>query len=364
MQVRAILLLLSAAIVLPGGSWAQPITTTATPTPVETPGDLSCARLPCAGSCALCPPCTPGTICPKAPCLAGRCEAAAGSCVCIVGGTEAIPSPTATPTPTVGGCADACDSRPCVGQCPDGSLAHGLCTSLTIDRGCACSFGCAPATPLPTFTPSALGCFGDCNGDSRVDVSELIIGVDMALGVLPPNSCPPMDCDCSVASCLPGVDCILRAVNNVLVGCPTPLPTATPIVTVMHYELVAGSTITYVPPPEAAAPIPPEPLMGAFEVMPTEPQEGNSLFAFAVTRIALQSAHFTVKGDAGSLTAVTIPEQGFVELEVTATIEGEDVSLYGVAPLSVLSGGTRPAINGLEISGGGYTVTIFAEPLS
>jgi hypothetical protein len=81
-------------------------------------------------------------------------------------------------------CAAACDSRPCVGRCPDGSLARGICASLTIDRGCACTLDC----PVPR-------CAGDCTGDGSVTVTELIFGISIALGAAPLAECPAADAD-------------------------------------------------------------------------------------------------------------------------------------------------------------------------
>ncbi|HXQ21287.1 MAG TPA: Ig-like domain-containing protein, partial [Candidatus Acidoferrales bacterium] len=72
------------------------------------------------------------------------------------------------PPPTPGGCALACDDRPCVSTCADGSLAKGTCSALTVDRGCQCAPDCAPGTPVPTPKPppaqctSLLPCAGKC----------------------------------------------------------------------------------------------------------------------------------------------------------------------------------------------------------
>jgi len=53
-----------------------------------------CSSGPCRGSCAICPPCTPGTICPERPCRLGSCETASGMCQCV-----AVQAPTPTPMP-------------------------------------------------------------------------------------------------------------------------------------------------------------------------------------------------------------------------------------------------------------------------
>src|SRR6185295_14964905 len=59
-------------------------------------------------------------------------------------------------------------------------------------------------------------CVGDCNHDDRVTVEELVLGVNMTLGAVPPTRCPDLD---------PGgngtvtIDELIAAVNNVLTGC-------------------------------------------------------------------------------------------------------------------------------------------------
>jgi len=88
-------------------------------------------------------------------------------------------APTATPsaTPTLGGCSAACDSRPCTGRCPDGSVAGGLCTALSVDRGCQCAPECstptASPTPSPTPAPPSSGSSG-CTVVSAVDTSAVV----------------------------------------------------------------------------------------------------------------------------------------------------------------------------------------------
>ena len=62
-------------------------------------------------------------------------------------------------------------------------------------------------------------CEGDCDGNRRVDISELIGGVNIALGNAPLAACPSFDGDGSGAVT---IDELLRAVNNALVGCQQP----------------------------------------------------------------------------------------------------------------------------------------------
>lgn len=59
-------------------------------------------------------------------------------------------------------------------------------------------------------------CVGDCNEDFFVTVDELVAGVNIALGNVPLDQCPPFDAngDGRVT-----VDELLKAVNSLLVGC-------------------------------------------------------------------------------------------------------------------------------------------------
>ena len=70
-------------------------------------------------------------------------------------------------------------------------------------------------------------CVGDCNGDRQVSINELVLGVNIALGVSPVSACPAFDPD---NSGMVSVANLVVAVNNALLGCPPrrATPTATP----------------------------------------------------------------------------------------------------------------------------------------
>lgn len=90
-------------------------------------------------------------------------------------------------------------------------------------------------TPSDTATPTATGtatrtmplssCPGDCDASYRVTVAELVVAVDVALGLRPPGNCPALDVARDGTAT---VDDIVAAVAAALHGCP---PTATPTVT-------------------------------------------------------------------------------------------------------------------------------------
>jgi hypothetical protein len=76
----------------------------------------------------------------------------------------------------------------------------------------------AASLPLPLVeSEPAPACAGDCDGGSSVTVDELVILVNIALGLQPVANCPPGNIDGNDAIT---VDEILMAVGNALSGCP------------------------------------------------------------------------------------------------------------------------------------------------
>ena len=63
---------------------------------------------------------------------------------------------------------------------------------------------------------AAAACVGDCNGDGRVEISELITGVNIALGGVSRDVCPEIDMnqDASV-----GINELVAAVGSALDAC-------------------------------------------------------------------------------------------------------------------------------------------------
>lgn len=104
-----------------------------------------------------------------------------------------------------------------------------LCTLLS-QSVIAQPFPPHPDTPRRTLV-IPVPCIGDCNGDGRVTVDEILTAINIALGNTPVSACPGADCSCAAQICVVGVDCILEAVDNALNGCPglrTPTVTPTP----------------------------------------------------------------------------------------------------------------------------------------
>ncbi|MDX2169021.1 MAG: hypothetical protein SF182_18280 [Deltaproteobacteria bacterium] len=75
---------------------------------------------------------------------------------------------------------------------------------------------------LQPFTPAA--CAGDCNGDARVSVEELVAGVALALGQADASGCSDgfchSDCAAGPGDGRPSIACLVSAVGALLDGCP------------------------------------------------------------------------------------------------------------------------------------------------
>jgi hypothetical protein len=62
-------------------------------------------------------------------------------------------------------------------------------------------------------------CPGDCNGNFVVSVDELVLGVDIALGLAPLTDCPRLDANDDGEA---GIDDVVAAVGSAIDGCPMP----------------------------------------------------------------------------------------------------------------------------------------------
>lgn len=78
-------------------------------------------------------------------------------------------------------------------------------------------------THTPTFTqppmspsPTPAECVGDCDGDGEVTVSDLIVGVNIALGNQPVSACPAFD---PSGDGMVSIGELIQGVNNALDGC-------------------------------------------------------------------------------------------------------------------------------------------------
>jgi hypothetical protein len=76
--------------------------------------------------------------------------------------------------------------------------------------------GVSSGTATATVPPS--GCVGDCNGNGMVEINELIIGVNIALGIAPLSTCPSFDAN---KDGMVEINELIQAVSNALNGCAT-----------------------------------------------------------------------------------------------------------------------------------------------
>lgn len=85
-------------------------------------------------------------------------------------------------------------------------------------------------------------CVGDCDGDRTVTVSDLVRGVNIALGTAALAECPNFDCNGAGEVT---VDCIVKGVSAALNGCPSNVPNPTvegPITTGAGVPFIAGTS--------------------------------------------------------------------------------------------------------------------------
>ncbi len=117
-------------------------------------------------------------------------------------------------------------SRRVVATVPVGHAPSGI-VAVAVPQGqcpaeCGTPAGTASATipPTATQTPSAVAtperCFGDCDGNGTVMVTELITLVDIALGAVDPTACPGITASAHAPVAIAD---IVRAVANALNGC-------------------------------------------------------------------------------------------------------------------------------------------------
>lgn len=113
----------------------------------------------------------------------------------------------------------------------------------------------ATATPSPTRSTPIIPtprrtvgfCAGDCDNSGQVTVDELVIGVNIALGIAPLGACMNLSFDCNATGEVT-VDCLVIAVNNALYDCGVAAPTRGPTRNaIAHRHAVTRRTATQLP---------------------------------------------------------------------------------------------------------------------
>lgn len=124
-------------------------------------------------------------------------------------------------------------------------------------RARTASFGIGPTfllvVLLGPFRPTAAlaACDGDCDGDGRIVIDEVVTLVNVALALLPPTACAARDAEVPVT-----IDELVRAVLHGLEGCPTASPSpspATPSILTASPTASATSSATSEPNPSTSS---------------------------------------------------------------------------------------------------------------
>lgn len=122
--------------------------------------------------------------------------------------------------------------------------------------------GFTVAALLGGRAPASAQCVGDCDGVNHVTISNLIVGVNIALGLQRVDVCPAFANDMGKVD----IAQLIQGVNNALKGCPVPVatPTATdtateaPTATATDTPVEATATATPVEATATATDTPPE----------------------------------------------------------------------------------------------------------
>jgi hypothetical protein len=138
-------------------------------------------------------------------------------------------------------------------------------------------------------------CVGDCDGDGEVTVSEIIVGVNIALGLVPTLRCEAMDRN---GDGMVTVDELLAAVGAALGGCPNPSPTPAPTITSTSTPTATSTpslTATSTPTPTATSTSTPSPTATAtMTLSPTETATATPALTFTASATPSVTATPTV----------------------------------------------------------------------
>lgn len=236
------------------------------------------------------------------------------------------------------------------------------------------SAGLAQADTLPPL------CFGDCETSGTVDVSDLVLLVNIALGSAPVTACAGIVDP-------PGIDDLLRAVNTSLSHCPVSIT----------YRLTDASTIIVSDGSGFPAPTP-QPLAGQFTVTVSTDLMPNTLIGLTIKRVSFNATGVAVnEGELtsnpncsypqpdlgyGCITANTINPPPVTYASAFLSINGQFSELVGGGPfegnpyLPPYDGSTPPPpFNHLTLcsaypfcedirsgAAAGYVLTLFAAP--
>jgi len=195
-----------------------------------------------------------------------------------------------------------------------------------------------------------LPCRGDCTGDGRVEVAELVELVGIALGTVPADRCP-------VLEQTPMVDDVVQAVDSALFGCAGPVT----------YRLLDGSRVVRSPAGGSTPLI--ESLTGSFTVSESDVFTPNTWFELTITALDLRAGDLAISGGddsqgcngtagLGCLSSITFEFPSHVYASAAATVDGQAVGLSGGGSFEPQHRSGFPAHLVLELCGGA------ADPLT
>src|SRR5262245_59791115 len=92
-----------------------------------------------------------------------------------------------------------------------------MATRVHFGRAGLCVLAAAGAVSLCLTAPAKAVCVGDCNGSGMVEINELILGVNIALGNTPVSMCPSFAC---TGNDTVPINCLLQVVLNDTNGSP------------------------------------------------------------------------------------------------------------------------------------------------
>lgn len=155
------------------------------------------------------------------PCAVGICDEEANQCVAPSPTLTSAASATATSTPTASvtrtQASTPTGSQPSTPTRTPASTA----TRTVVPQATATATPATPEpitpSPSPTNTSAPTPCVGDCDGSCDVSISELIVGVNIALGTLSIDRCPAFDPSGNGSV---EINELIAAVANALNGCP------------------------------------------------------------------------------------------------------------------------------------------------
>jgi hypothetical protein len=217
---------------------------------------------------------------------------------------------------------------------------------------------------------AAAPCVGDCDLDGAVTVNELIRGVNIALGTVGVDSCPPFDRDNSATV---SVDEIVAAVQNALVGCPRDMtpspsggtPTAAPTSTPTMVAIPTATNTQVVAPTATPTRTPSLLPTATATAQPTVPSTPNFVVRGKVLQAASGGGGVSGAGGADVTGSIDRNGDGLIgageSTKRTADSEGGYVLNLAVASgervvLSFRTAGSAPLFRSVEASPGGDVV--------